>query len=83
MRNKTIEERVSSIGGVIEKIETSKSCHYPFIRELNQNDGSYHVFYKVTYQLAEEIKVGWATLKLQQSMVGPAGATENQWIWRL
>ncbi len=54
-----------------------------YFHELNQNDGSYHVFYKVTYRLDEEIKEGWAALKLQQSMVGPIGATTNTWIWNL
>jgi hypothetical protein len=83
IRTKIIEEKVSSIGGTVEKIETSKSSYYPYIHELNQNDGSYHVFYKVTYRLDEETKEGWATLKLQQSMVGPMGASTNEWLWNL
>lgn len=83
MRNKVIEEKVTSIGGFIEKIETSKSSFYPYIQELNQNDGSYHVFYKVTYRLDEETKDGWAVLKLQQSLVGTVGSTTNEWIWNL
>jgi hypothetical protein len=81
IRTKIIENKVSSIGGTIVKIETSKSSDYPYMNELNQNDGSYHVFYKVTYLLGDETKEGWATLKLQQSLVGPIGASSNEWIW--
>lgn len=82
-RHKMIEEQVASIGGAIEKIEISKSSFYPYLSELNLNDGSYHVFYKVIYQLESEVKEGWAVLKMQQSIVGPAGASTNDWIWKL
>jgi hypothetical protein len=74
---------ITSIGGTVEQIGTPKSSNYPYIDELNQNDGSYHVFYKVTYRLDEVVKEGWAILKLQQSMVGPIGASDNDWIWNL
>ncbi len=83
IRIRIIEEKIASIGGVPEKIETSKSSFYPYIHEINQNDGSYHVFYKVTYRLNDETKEGWAVLKLQQTMVGPIGAAENQWFWKI
>lgn len=82
-RYKMIEEQVASIGGVVEKIETSKSGFYPYLQEINQNDGSYHVYYKVTYQIGGETKEGWAVLKMQQSIVGPVGAATNDWIWKL
>jgi hypothetical protein len=83
IRTKMIEEKVTSIGGIIEKIETSKSSCYPYNQELNQDDGSYHVFYKVIYRLNDDTKEGWAVLKLQQSFVGSVGATTNDWIWNL
>ena len=82
-RTQAIEAKISSLGGSVEKIETSKSDNYPYIHELNRDDGSYHVFYKITYRLGEEIKEGWAVLKLEQSMVGPNGATDQHWIWKL
>ncbi len=83
IRTIMIEEKVTSIGGIVQNIKTSKSGDYPYIQEINQNDGSYYVFYKITYRLNDEIKEGWAVLKLQQSLVGPVGATTNEWIWKL
>jgi hypothetical protein len=83
VRTRIIEEKVTSIGGIVEKIETSKSSCYPYYHEINQNDGSYHVFYKITYRLDEVTKEGWAVLKLLQSIVGPVGATTNDWIWNI
>lgn len=82
-RTRAIEEEVTSIGGIVEKIETSKSSCYPYYNEINLDDGSYHVYYKVTYRLNDEIKEGWVVLKLQQSIYGPNGATTNEWIWKL
>ncbi len=82
-RTRIIEEKVTALGGTIENIQTSKSDHYPYIHEIDQNDGSYHVYYKITYRLEDETKEGWAVLKLQQSLVGPVGAATNEWIWKL
>ncbi|MDF2485380.1 MAG: hypothetical protein K0R46_1548 [Herbinix sp.] len=81
-RTAIIEEKVTSIGGSVDKIETSKSSCYPYNDEINQNDGSYHVFYKINYKLDGEAKEGWAVLKMQQSVVGPLGAATNEWIWK-
>jgi hypothetical protein len=83
VRTRIIEDKVTSIGGIVEKIETSKSGCYPYNHELNQNDGSYYVFYKITYRLNGDAKEGWAVLKLQQSIVGPIGAATNDWIWKI
>jgi hypothetical protein len=80
-RTKIMEDRIESIGGKVITIETTNRSDYPFHNNINQDDGSIHVFYKIQYSINDEIKEGWAILKLQQSLVGPIGATLDEWIW--
>lgn len=47
------------------------------------DDGSYYVFYRIEYSVMDELKEGWAILKLQQAFLGTVGQEEYNWFWKL
>lgn len=82
-RLRFIEEKIISIGGKVNNIEQIKRANCPFCDEVNVDDGSVYNFYKIEYTKNDEIKEGWTILKMQQSIVGPIGALNSEWLWKL
>ncbi|MGI6083937.1 MAG: hypothetical protein ACOYIF_00670 [Acetivibrionales bacterium] len=80
-----ITNKIESIGGKLINIETSKKSECPFNNEIDYEDGSVYVFYKIHYVLDDENKEGWAILILRPSFItmNSAGAHDTEWIWRL
>jgi|BioPla2DNA2_1021312.scaffolds.fasta_scaffold100937_2 hypothetical protein len=84
-RMEYLTNKIESIGGNVINIETIKKVDSPLYDEVNNEDGSTHVFYKINYILEDENKEGWAVLIMQPSLVTMdfPGLHDSDWILRL
>lgn len=82
-RIKSLEKEIESFGGKMISAVKSKRVECPYNTEFNDDDGSLYIPYKIKYLFKNEIKEGWAILKIKETLALSLGITENKWILRL
>lgn len=82
-RVKAIEEKVSSIGGILTNVRQIKRINYPNADGLDLDDSFFHNFYRIEYMVGDKIIEGYSILRMRQSVAGPIGTQECEWIWKL
>lgn len=77
-----IKTEIKSKGGIVIDIKEVKRNDFPFSEEYKEK-GLVYKFYRISYDMENELKKGWAILGMKQSWYGPGGAIDSNWLWRL
>jgi hypothetical protein len=81
-RLEVIKKQIRSLGGSTISVDLADRKDCPFSDDFKDPDLVYK-FYKINYDLAHELKRGWAILDMKQRWYGPGGAIQSHWTWRL